>query len=106
MATNTDDGPQQVRFKVSIPGLVYRVQGVERGQLVEVPTMAEAQRLYAAGLLQPAHMKEVGTLTSRTSYKTPHRADRAQGPPGQAQRHERPAARACGRAGWWQRCPP
>jgi len=45
---------------VRIPGLTYGLPGVERGQFVTVPTSQEAQRLYAVGLAQPAHISELG----------------------------------------------
>jgi hypothetical protein len=59
MATKAAE-PVQVRFRISRPGLTYGLQGIERGQVVEVPTTAEAARLYAAGYAQPPHLKELG----------------------------------------------
>ncbi|OBH75930.1 hypothetical protein A5681_09840 [Mycobacterium scrofulaceum] len=54
------DGPTQVRFKVGIAGQAYGRIDVHRGDVVEVPTLAEAQRLYAAGLAQPVEVRELG----------------------------------------------
>jgi len=56
MATKAAE-PVQVRFRISSPGLTYGLHGIERGQVVEVPTSAEAARLYAAGYAQPPHLK-------------------------------------------------
>jgi hypothetical protein len=54
------DGPVLVTFKVSIGGQVHGHSGVKRGDIVEVPTRKEAERLYAAGLAQPADVKTRG----------------------------------------------
>ena len=59
MATKAAE-PVQVRFRISRSGLTYGLHGIERGQVVEVPTTAEAARLYAAGYAQPPHLKELG----------------------------------------------
>ncbi|WP_133259327.1 hypothetical protein [Mycobacterium colombiense] len=52
-------GPVEVRMKVTIAGQVYGRNDVHRGDVIEVPTRDEAERLYQAGLAQPTNLKKL-----------------------------------------------
>ena len=60
MILTEDNGPQMVRFKVTMQGMVYGVQNVKAGDLVEIPTRTEALRLYAQGYAQDPDVEKLG----------------------------------------------
>jgi hypothetical protein len=61
MRGSNNNGPCNVRFKISVEGLTYnRPEGIHEGDVVEVPTRDEALRLYRAGYAQPEHETELG----------------------------------------------
>lgn len=55
-----DDGPQQLRLRIAISGLIHGRWSPRRGDVIDVPDLRTAARYLAAGYAQPVWEHKLG----------------------------------------------